>query len=705
MEGFSAVVGPLYQLTRKTSKGFQWTPQCQQAFDTLKRMLVSPPILAYPQFDVPFAVHTDASAHAIGGVLSQIQDGKERVIAYWSRQLRRSEKNYSTIEREALAVVDAIKEFYPYLYGFSFTLYTDHNPLVSLKTVKDFGGRVSRWLLLLQQFDFTVVYKPGTSNGNADCLSRRPPPVDSPGESGSADTDPEIDTVAVVHDNGPPNNLIWQEQAKDAVLTAVKAALLQGSPMPTQFRNQQDNLVIEKDCLYRRGAVSPVGTPCLQVVVPSSLRNTILEHLHDKGGHLGVCKTTEKLAERYFWPAYTADVEKWVKECQACQRRNSPPQKVRAPLGTIQAEYPLQKLSWDIMGPLPASSKGYKYILVVTDLFTKWVEAFPLHSTESTTLATVLVDEIACWYGVPRSIHSDQGANLTSAVIQHLCLLLGMQRTQTSAYHPQGNGQVERFNRTLEAMLAMVVQANQRDWDVHLPKVLFAYRTAVHESTQFTPYHLVFGRSPMLPVDVMLQRPYPPQPGEEGGQVNVPQFVEDTHHYFKEAYNAANKHLKLSNSRRKQGYDKKEHGESFSIGDCVLLYTPAIKPGRSKKFAGCWRGPYTVVDKTSPVNYRIQLIGTQHQLVIHQNRMKLFYGDHSHPKGPRESKKATLPTPAPTRESTPVPPSNTRPSYADIVKGPSTGTEPTSSEEDPMRPSRPQRNRYPPQRYGNPVFH
>ena len=511
--------------------------------------------------------------------------------------------------------------------------------------------------------------------------------------------------MAVVHDNGPPNNLIWQEQAKDAVLTAVKAALLQGSPMPTQFRNQQDNLVIEKDCLYRRGAVSLVGTPCLQVVVPSSLRNTILEHLHDKGGHLGVRKTTEKLAERYFWPAYTADVEKWVKECQACQRRNSPPQKVRAPLGTIQAEYPFQKLSWDIMGPLPASSKGYKYILVVTDLFTKWVEAFPLRSTESTTLATVLVDEIACRYGVPRSIHSDQGANLTSAVIQHLCLLLGMQRTQTSAYHPQGNGQVERFNRTLEAMLAKVVQANQRDWDAHLPKVLFAYRTAVHESTQFTPYHLVFGRSPMLPVDVMLQRPYPPQPGEEGGQVNVPQFVEDTHHYFKEAYNAANKHLKLSNGRRKQGYDKKEHGESFSIGDRVLLYTPAIKPGRSKKFAGCWRGPYTVVDKTSPVNYRIQLIGTQHQLVVHRNRMKLFYGDHSHPKGRRESKQATLPTPAPTRESTPVPPSNTRPSYADIVKGPSTGTEPTSSEEDPMRPSRPQRNRYPPQRYGNPVFH
>lgn len=207
----------------------------------------------------------------------------------------------------------------------------------------------------------------------------------------------------------------------------------------------------------------------------------------------------------------------------------------------------------------------------------------------------------------------------------------------------------------------------------------------------------------MLPVDVMLQRPYPPQPEEEGGRVDVPRFVEDTHQYFKEAYTVANNHLKRSSTRRKQGYDKKEHGETLCIGDRVLLYNPALKPGRSKKFAGCWRGPYTVVDKTSPVNYRIQLIGTQHQLVVHRNRMKLFYGSTSHPKHPRGSKEAALPTAASTSESTPVPRTNS-PSYADIVRGPSTGTEPTSPEELGC-PSRPQRNRCPPERYGDPIFH
>ena len=134
--------------------------------------LVSPPILAYPDFSLPFVLHTDASATAVGAVLSQIQDGMERVISYWSRQLNKAERNYSTIEREALASVAAVKEFYPYLCGFPFQLVTDHNPLIALKGLKDVGGRLTRWMLFLQQFDYTVEYKSGRTHGNTDSLSR-----------------------------------------------------------------------------------------------------------------------------------------------------------------------------------------------------------------------------------------------------------------------------------------------------------------------------------------------------------------------------------------------------------------------------------------------------------------------------------------------------------------------------------------------------
>ena len=145
------------------------------------------------------------------------------------------------------------------------------------------------------------------------------------------------------------------------------------------------------------------------------------------------------------------------------------------------------------MGPLLTSSKGKKYILVVTDVFSKWVEAFALRSTDTETLATVLVNEVFCRYGVPSTVHSDQGANLTSHVISSLCKHLEIERTRTTAYHPQGNGQVERFNRTLEAMLAKLVKENQKDWDLHIPKVLFACRTALQESTGYTPYRVNFG--------------------------------------------------------------------------------------------------------------------------------------------------------------------------------------------------------------------
>ena len=193
-----------------------------------------------------------------------------------------------------------------------------------------------------------------------------------------------------------------------------------------------------------------------------------------------------------------------AKKCEACQRRNIPVPVPQAPLGTIKSEYPFQRLSSDIMGPLPATSCGNKYILVVTDLFSKWVEAFPLAVTDSITLARILTDEVICQYGVPESLHSDHGANFVSEVMQSLCAQLGIKRTQTSAYHPEGNGQVERFNRTLEAMLSKVVEEHQKDWDCHLQKVLFAFRTAVHESTGYTPLFVMSGRSPNLPIDVLL---------------------------------------------------------------------------------------------------------------------------------------------------------------------------------------------------------
>ena len=583
VQDFSQIAEPLHQLTRKTAKGFQWSSSCQEAFEELKRRLVSPPILAYPDFTLPFLLHTDASANTIGAVLSQTQDGNECVISYWSRQLNKSERNYSTIEREALAAVAAIKEFYPYLYGFQFKVVTDHNPLTALKGLKDVGGRLSRWMIFLQQFNYTIEYRPGRKHANADALSRRPHQSDHPGgigdegvggfglsddhdassvggkgvggllyllessggaggvgghdeasddhdasgvggngvggllypleKSGGAGGSGGVggcgeggkgsgagdDTVCTIDQlfNSEPID-IKTTQANDAKLKPLLDALADGDFIPSTHPGLKTCFI--KDSLLCR-EIKGVHNTYIQVILPSSLVPTVLRQLHDNGGHLGVHKTLDKVKERYYWPGYEQDVKTWTRECEQCQQRNPPQPQPQAPLGTIKATKPFQKVSWDIMGPLPPSESGNKYILVVTDLFTKWVEAFPIHDTTSATLATVLVDQFISRYGVPVVLHSDQGANLCSEVIKTICKLLGMDQTRTSAYHPQGNGKVERFNRMLEAMLAKNVKDNQRDWDQWLQKVLFAYRTSLHETTGFTPFHLVFGRTPNLPVD------------------------------------------------------------------------------------------------------------------------------------------------------------------------------------------------------------
>ena len=148
-----------------------------------------------------------------------------------------------------------------------------------------------------------------------------------------------------------------------------------------------------------------------------SLRALVFEMMHSRLGHLGIHKTLEKVKERFFWPGYEQEIRDAVRRCDSCQRHNSPVPAPQAPLGTIKSQHPFQRLSWDIMGPLPTTLRGHKYILVVTDLFSKWVEAFPLAATDIVTLAKILTVEVICRYGVPESLHSDQGANFVSEVI------------------------------------------------------------------------------------------------------------------------------------------------------------------------------------------------------------------------------------------------------------------------------------------------
>ena len=536
--------------------------------------------------------------------------------------------------------------------------------------------------MYLQQFNLEVQYRAGKDHTNADALSRLLP----------AD---EVMTVMEYHLGGTVD--VQTAQQTDKQLSPIIVALSDNTPLP---RGTAPGL---KQCFLKDGMLcrkfqGPSNFEYSQLVLPNSLHHMALQHLHNELGHLGFHKTMEAVKQRYYWPGYEGDIRKWIAECAPCQQRSAPQLAAQAPLGTITASYPFDKISWDIMGPLPLTTQGNRYVLVVTDLFSKWTEAFPLKTTDSETLARVLIDEVIFRYGIPSSLHSDQGANLTSNLISSLCWNLGITQTRTSAYHPQGNAQVERFNRTLEAMLAKTVSDNQKDWDQHIPKLMFAYRTTVHESTGYTPFHVTFGRSPMLPVDIMIGAPV-----KQKEATALPQFVRDLHSSLRNVYSQVCEAVKESHQRNKTRYDQHTANTHLSIGDQVWLYVPAVKTGTTKKLASLWWGPYTVIDKLSAVNYRIHLLGVPTKtLVVHHNRLKHCFG-----------------TPKPPPEYTPQhPPAATSTRlYSDVVRRQaSTAGYTTSSPDTPPRgqnstpdpqvtsaapTTRPQRTHRIPQRYND----
>ena len=210
-------------------------------------------------------------------------------------------------------------------------------------------------------------------------------------------------------------------QQADRALSPLITALAQGHSLPSGLAPGLKRTFLEEGLLCRMFRSSSSSPGHLQVVIPDAFKHTVLQQLHNHSGHLGSRKTLEKIKERYYWPGYETDVAVWVRECKQCQQRNPPQLTQQAPLESIVSNYPFEKLSWDIMGPLPQTSSGNKYIVVVTDLFSKWVEAFPVKSTDTETLASLLTNEVICRYGIPSYLHSDQGANLTSNLITAMC--------------------------------------------------------------------------------------------------------------------------------------------------------------------------------------------------------------------------------------------------------------------------------------------
>ena len=383
--------------------------------------------------------------------------------------------------------------------------------------------------------------------------------------------------------------------------------------------NNFDSLKVVNDILCRNFEDSSTGQSFLQQVVPTILRPKILESIHSSttAAHLGVTKTLEKLRARFYWPGHKKDVSVFVSSCLICQQRNSPKQKHRHSLVNWPPSFPFAHIGIDFLGPLPVSN-GNSYIVLFGDHFTKWYEAVPLPDQTAEMTATALLEHWISRFGVPVSIHTDQGRNFESKLFQSLMQSLQIDKTRTTSFHPQSNAVIERMNRTLLNMLAKSVDDFQSNWTQQLPYVMMALRTSVHESTGYTPQFLVFGEEINLPID--FQYPSPEQPNK----TDVHQFVQQKRIDMQRAHEAARLHLQAAQLRRNALYNSKLHGPRYKPDDNVWLHSSVISKGLSPKLSSPWKGPYTIVQCLNDVTYKIKNTANQKETIVHYDRLKPF---------------------------------------------------------------------------------
>jgi len=671
---FATIAAPLTALTRQ-SVTFEWTSKHQLAFDSLRELLTSAPVLVFPDGDLEYVVDCDASDFGVGGVLSQVQDGDERVIAYYSHALRSSQRKYCTTKKELLALIASLLHFSSYLIGPRFQVRTDHASLIWLSNLRMLQGMMARWMSLLGQFHFFIIHRPGRLHANADGVSRcyssarlgccgknvvfpEPDPTNQPfdksmvGSSLDGDILPlqsgelciaglEYDDI-ILTEGGDNEVMICSldstmepvesqaakflvEQNKDRdIITVVswcvssmfpetKDDLVNPSEDLVLFWLARKNLYVESGVLWRRRAKSVESN---QLVVPVALRAQIFLDCHASvvSGHLGISRTYARLAMHYYWPGMSEYVPDHIQACHTCLARKSPVNR-REPMGHVPVYKKFERIAMDILDITTVSDRGNRYILVVADYFSKYTEAYPLPNKTARAVADMLVEQWMARFGFPLVLHSDQGREFENKVIHDICRLMCSVKTRTTPYHPQSDGLVERFNRTVISMLAMFVTAEKTNWDDLLPFLMLAYNSSVHASTGHTPFRIVFGEECSLPGNLVHSYLRDHTSPADLGEYAV--WVKSA---LLEVYDTVRVQQGAAVQRQKRSYDAKAVAREFPIGAWVYRYNPALK---KHKCDNAWMGPLRVVREPSGPNVAIQAHPDKPVRYHHKDMLKI----------------------------------------------------------------------------------
>ena len=553
LPSLASVLNPLHSLLQ-TGQPWKWSQSCEDAFQKAKKALVEAPILAHYDPDLPISLAGDASAYGVGAVISHtMPDGTERPVAFASRTLSTSERNYSQVEKEALSLIFGIKKFEQYLYGHRFTLITDHKPLTTILGPKQgipsiAAARMQRWALLLSAYSYTIRFRPTQAHGNADSLSCLPLMAEiAVGNS----EDPTVFNVRQIESLPVGASEIAAATRKDPILSKVLVCVKKGWPGRVQdalkpYWLRQKELTIEQDTLLWG----------MRVIVPFMLRDRVLQELHR--GHQGIARMKSLARSHVWWPKIDSELEERAKKCSPCQeQKNAPP---KAPLNPWSwPQSPWDRIHIDFAGPLMG-----KMLLIATDAFSKWPEVIIMTYTSSSKTIAAL-REMFARNGIPRELVSDNGPQFVSHEFQLFTHNNGIRHIRSSPYHPASNGAAERVVQTVKRALT----AGEKDglsMEQALAVFLLRYRNTPPATTGTAPSWLFLHRSLRTRLDLLR-----PDVGE---------------------------HVRRNQEQQKAYHDRRSHFRSFTIGQNVWVNNFRQGPRWVKG---------VIVDSLGPSSYLIRI--------------------------------------------------------------------------------------------------